>query len=583
MLKQLVNFILSLFVAATLTSCTECSCPDGEQPAGQDVTVLTAGMAQTKTTLDGIKVYWSDGDRINVNGYDSDALYFDGETPASASFTVGPAISGPYSAVYPSFIYKDARTVTLPGEQMYDAGSFGPDASPMLAYQTEGTDMTFSHPCAVIKISITRGDDTHRIRYVEFRGNAGEQVCGDFTVDFANCTLTPAGGGKTIRVYLHADEAADVYISIPAGEYAQGYTVKIVDKNGHYMELSTTRRVVEKGVVYEMPVKEFVPTHTAFQSTTEPLRILGVGNSWTRDGMRYLSALAKYSDRKIIVGHGYLGGSTLEDQYKGIDDETYTYVHSEQNQVVHSTYQYWKYDGTTNPTKTPTDEAGYNNGLGGIGVTLESVVKDEPWDIIVFQPHVLVRNHMPPYEGFDINDLVARVKQMMEPEVAAKVRCGLVVPWTYAEGSEDKRQSHLDVYNGGVWPEDQAAWDAYFERVHGYLQEDIVKLAEHMGDNCEFIINAGQAICNSRKNPALSKYGYKLQRAVDDTHLGNGLPMMIASLCYAYELIGLGLGESTFYPTTSKIMTEEGIVSGNTSQEDAMQAYLEAWRVFNDK
>ena len=104
-----------------------------------------------------------------------------------------------------------------------------------------------------------------------------------------------------------------------------------------------------------------------------------------------------------------------------------------------------------------------------------------------------------------------------------------------------------------------------------------------MGDNCEFIINAGQAIYNSRKNPALAKYGYKLQRSVDDTHLAEGLPMMIASLCYAYELIGLGLGESTFYPSTSKIMTEEGIVTGDTSVEDARQAQLEAWRVHNNQ
>lgn len=582
-MQNRLKSLLCLFVAVILTSCTECSFPGGDYPSGEGVTVLTAAVSQTKTTLGGNKVCWNDGDRINVNGYDSDALYFNGETPATASFTIGAALTGPLNAVYPSFIYKDAQTVTLPQEQMYQAGSFGPDASPMLAYQTEGTSLTFSHPCAVLQIPLERDEDTHHIRYVEFRGNAGEQVCGDFTVDFENCAFTPAGGGKTVRVYLNKKEDTDVYIAVPAREYPQGYTVKIVDKNGHCMELSTTRRVVEKGTVYEMKSKEFVPTHTYLQSDSQPLRILGVGNSWTRDGMRYLSALAKYSDRKIIVGHGYLGGSTLEDQYKGIDDLSYTYVHSDQNQVVHNTYQYWKYDGTTNPAKTPTDEEGYANGLGGIGVTLESVVKDEPWDIIVFQPHVLVRNHMPPYEGFDINDLVARVKQMMEPEVAAKVRCGLVVPWTFAEGSEDKRQSHLDVYNGGVWPADQNEWDAYFERVHGYLQEDILKLAAHMGDNCEFIINAGQAIYNSRKNPALAKYGYKLQRAVDDTHLSDGLPMMIASLCYAYGLIDLAPGESTFYPSDSKIMVDGSIVTAETSKEDALQAQLEAWRVYNDR
>lgn len=52
----------------------------------------------------------------------------------------------------------------------------------------------------------------------------------------------------------------------------------------------------------------------------------------------------------VTVAHGYLGGSTLEDQFFGIDDETYSYNHN------------------------------------GVGVTLESILRDRDWDIIIFQP-----------------------------------------------------------------------------------------------------------------------------------------------------------------------------------------------------
>ena len=157
-MKQIIRPILGLCCAAALTSCAEYSLPDGGEPSGKEVTVLTAQVAQTKSVLDVNKVYWTDGDRINVNGYDSDALYFNGKTPATASFTIDAALTGPLNAVYPSFIYKDAQTITLPQEQMYQAGSFGPDASPMLAYQTEGTTLTFSHPCAVLQIPIERNE-----------------------------------------------------------------------------------------------------------------------------------------------------------------------------------------------------------------------------------------------------------------------------------------------------------------------------------------------------------------------------------------------------------------------------------------
>ena len=187
-------------------------------------------------------------------------------------------------------------------------------------------------------------------------------------------------------------------------------------------------------------------------SQPDTLRILGVGNSWTRDSMRWLSAIATSAGRPVIVGHGYLGGSTLEQQYRGIDDTGFTYRHRNIDQIVHNTYQYWKYVCSENPVKTP--DSGYRNGLAGIGVTLESVVTDEPWDIIVFQPHVIVKAHMPDHGDFDLKDLTHRIKSMMKPDVAASVRCGLMIPFSYPEGNTDYRKSVADAYNNGTWPSD---------------------------------------------------------------------------------------------------------------------------------
>ncbi len=282
----------------------------------------------------------------------------------------------------------------------------------------------------------------------------------------------------------------------------------------------------------------------------DTVRILGVGNSWTRDCMRWLSAIASSAGRPVIVGHAYLGGSTLEQQYRGIDDTTYTYRHSNVDQVVHNTYQYWKYSATENPVKTPAK--GYKNGLAGIGVTLESVVCDEPWDYVVFQPNVIVKAHMPSYCGFDINDLVARIKAMMEPSVASKVCCGLMVPFSYPKGNTDYRQAVVDAYNDGVRPSSQDEWDDLYERMHRHIQEDSRKLAAHMGENCKFVINVGQAIYNARQDRKLSQFGYLLQRAQNNTHLSEGIPMYIASLCYAYVLLGIERDEAVFYPEYSK-------------------------------
>ena len=170
------------------------------------------------------------------------------------------------------------------------------------------------------------------------------------------------------------------------------------------------------------------------------MRILGVGNSWTRDSMRYLSAIATSAGRPVIVGHAYLGGSTLEDQWHGIHDTSYVYIHNGQPQKVHSTYQYWKYTGSVDPVKTPSE--GYGNGLAGIGVTLEYAVADEPWDWIVFQPEATLGGDWKLHlgrgtGGYSLEALISEVKSMMSSETAAKVKVALMVPFAYPEGTTE--------------------------------------------------------------------------------------------------------------------------------------------------
>ena len=284
---------------------------------------------------------------------------------------------------------------------------------------------------------------------------------------------------------------------------------------------------------------------------TDTLYILCVGNSWTRDSMRWLSAIAKSAGVPVVVGHAYLGGSTLANQYNGIDDLTYTYKHGKVRQVVHSTYQYWLYDCTVNPKKTPAK--GYKNGLAGIGVTLESVVVDKPWEIMVVQPESTVRRYNLKRGGtFDLNLLVERIKKMMKPEVAANVRCGLMIPFSYPKGNTDYRKHLYTMYNDGVKPTSQEEWDALYDKVHYCLQQETREVGEAMGNNCQFYVNVGRAIYMARQDKQLSKSGFMLQHSQNNTHLSEGMAMYIASLAYAYTLLDIEQEDVKFFPKYSK-------------------------------
>lgn len=235
------------------------------------VTVLTANVdAATRTVLqDDEKVLWTNGDKINVNGVESAALELE-EAAASAQFTFEGLLESPYKAVFPSSIYKDATTVTLPAYQTYKEGSFSATASPMAAF-SETSSLKFNHLCSVLKLTVNLpADSEHKvIEYVDFYGKNNEQVSGDFTIDFDALSLSgvsTADADRKIRYKVSktlGEEPFVMYIVVPAQEYASGYTIKVLDDKGHFMEKSkASEQTLEAGKIYDMPEFDFVPTGT---------------------------------------------------------------------------------------------------------------------------------------------------------------------------------------------------------------------------------------------------------------------------------------------------------------------------------
>ena len=240
-----------------------------QKPLQEGTTVLTAVAAPSvKTVLqDDEKVLWTNGDKINVNSVESAALELE-EAAATATFSVGSVLSTPYKAVFPASIYKDENTVTLPAYQTYKAGSFAETASPMAA-MSETSTLQFSHLCAVLKLTVNAGEEHNSIKYVDFYAKGGEQISGDFTLDYETLSLTGAStadADKKVRYNVSktlGEEPFVMYIVVPAQAYTEGYTVKVLDREGHYMEQSKkSAQTLLPGKVYELPIFDFVPTAT---------------------------------------------------------------------------------------------------------------------------------------------------------------------------------------------------------------------------------------------------------------------------------------------------------------------------------
>lgn len=233
-------------------------------------TVLTVELpGTTKTVLgdaqDGVRpVLWCKGDKISVNGVVSDPLDVEGDV-LKADFVLSGQVSAPYEIIYPAGMVKDAETVTLPAGQKYAAGdNIVSGSMPMAGYSTTESVM-MKQVCGILGIRLKMGTEANLIRYIEVTALGGEPVCGDFTVDYQNGTLSSeVKDANVIRMEvqktLPAESANAFNVILPAGVYSAGFQVKVVDENARAMVRSIKgSRELEAGKLMLMPELEFVP------------------------------------------------------------------------------------------------------------------------------------------------------------------------------------------------------------------------------------------------------------------------------------------------------------------------------------
>ena len=233
-------------------------------------TVLTVEVpGTTKTVLGEVQggvrpVLWCKGDKISVNGVVSDPLDVEGNV-LKADFVLSGQVSAPYEIIYPAGMVKDAATITLPAEQNYAAGDNIVSGSMPMAGYSDTESVMMKQVCGILGIRLKMGTEANLIRYVEVAALGCEPVCGDFTVDYQNGTLSSeVKDANVIRLEvqktLPAGSVNTFNVILPAGVYSAGFQVKVVDENGQAMVRSIKgNRELEAGKLMLMPELEFVP------------------------------------------------------------------------------------------------------------------------------------------------------------------------------------------------------------------------------------------------------------------------------------------------------------------------------------
>ena len=233
---------------------------------------------QTKTYLgevegDRRQVYWSTGDAISLNGYESLPLTQDQAGKPTADFQLYNGTL-PYKVIYPASICAEFTadgnvTVNVPSTQEYSPNSFGKGSAILYGYsESEEDPVTLNNLCAAVKVSLKSAEGKSISKAAIISNSASAPIAGKFSINPKTGDYSVVEGGKSImldieEVSLDGDEQS-FYFTVPYGEYPEGFTVKFYDSEKFPMECrwlsnSDNGIKVEAGKLYEFKPVDFVP------------------------------------------------------------------------------------------------------------------------------------------------------------------------------------------------------------------------------------------------------------------------------------------------------------------------------------
>ena len=259
------TFILNLLACLIAVGCQVGNIADTTISTDADAIVLGISLKQTRTSLgskvnDSYPVYWSENDKIVVNGVQSSLANINPDNNAYAEFEFADgSISYPYNITYPYCASTTAEKaiVAFPAEQTYTEGTFSLGSAPMCGYVNNmGNKIILNHLASVMHLPIKASSSSVVLTKVIITSD--KNIAGEFEVDCQNATISATESCSNTLTYnlpanfaLSTTTTSDLFIALPAIEVGS-CKVEFVTASGKSMTLNWTPKApLTKGVVIE--------------------------------------------------------------------------------------------------------------------------------------------------------------------------------------------------------------------------------------------------------------------------------------------------------------------------------------------
>ncbi len=263
--------------------------PQGGADNGDNANMtIRAGLTsvQSRTWLDyagggsPLKVYWSDGDKINVNGQNSLPVSVDeGEKISEADFLLSN-LNAPYRVIYPSsavtgnaYDEDGSIEINLPSVQAYSPSTFANGAALMYGCSESVDGVQLRNLCAVVRVNIKGNDNIVAAKLISDK----TPLCGDFRLTPSDGSLEVVDGQNCITlemtdmVAMNSDTGTDFFFAIPEGDYSEGLSFYFKsESDGQTMQnIWRPDTELEGGKLYSFNEIGFDPTAKEIDSAAE--------------------------------------------------------------------------------------------------------------------------------------------------------------------------------------------------------------------------------------------------------------------------------------------------------------------------
>ncbi len=232
-MKNLTKIFMAVAVAMFAFSCATDTTEDlgvqlGNGENGATVE-LALSLEESRTQLGTKKgefypLYWSEGDKISVNGVESGEAQIVKNDPGCAIFEVAAADA--YEIAYP---VAPQGQVLFAAEQNHVAAgnTFESGVSTMYATAVAGEPITLQHLTGVLKFAVKGSAVLSKIQISTIDR---APIAGAFDIDFATGELTATEASKKVIEYSFGEEGLQLtseaqwmHVAVPAGQYDELY------------------------------------------------------------------------------------------------------------------------------------------------------------------------------------------------------------------------------------------------------------------------------------------------------------------------------------------------------------------------